>query len=170
MLYISQESRHYHKDTCPLCVLKVTTKCKRFWNCCITQMKHQKSFSTIWEALSFQNSCYHFRYEHVYIKLCMEGNIYENAHRHLMRYFSSIDTPESFTSQRFKQLTMSDEVVSGGTPSYSASLLNTVCRIYSNGSKCANCELQILQIGVQITCPFNQNRMTMIYVSKWHYV
>ena len=37
---------------------------------------------------------------------------------------------------------MSDEVVPGGTPSNSTSLLNTVCRIYSNGSKCANCELQ----------------------------
>ena len=41
MLYISQESRYYN-DTCPLCVLKVTTKCRRFWNCCITRMKHQK--------------------------------------------------------------------------------------------------------------------------------
>ena len=32
--------------------------------------------------------------------------------------------------------------MSEGTPSSSASLLNTVCRIYSNGSKCTNCELQ----------------------------
>ena len=99
VLYISQESHHYYKDTCPLCVLKVTIKCRRFWNCCITRMKHQKSFSTIQEVVSFQNSCYHFRYERAYIELCIEGNICENARQHVMRYFSSIDTPESFTSQ-----------------------------------------------------------------------
>ena len=67
VLYISQESRCYYKDTCLLCVLKVTTKCRTFWNCCITRIKLQKSFSTIWEAVSFQNSCYHFKYEHAYI-------------------------------------------------------------------------------------------------------
>ena len=72
----------------------------------------------------------------------MEGNIFETVHRHAIRYFSSIDIAEAFTSQRFKQLSMSDEVVSKLNLSHCIALLNTICRIGNNGAKCANCEMQ----------------------------
>ena len=72
----------------------------------------------------------------------MEGNIFENVHRHAIRYFLSIDVAEAFTSQRFKQLSMSDEVVSKLNLSHCIALLNTICRIGNNGAKCANCEMQ----------------------------
>ena len=71
----------------------------------------------------------------------MEGNLFETACRHMVRCFSNIDIPEPFTSQWFKQITMSDKLVSCAT-SHSVLLLNTICRTHLNGSKCANCEMQ----------------------------
>ena len=59
----------------------------------------------------------------------MEGNIFENVHRHAIRYFSSIDVAEAFTSQRFKQSSMSDEVVSKLNPSHCIALLNTIVEL-----------------------------------------
>ena len=52
------------------------------------------------------------------------------------------DTPESFTSQRLKQLTLSDKMVDKLVPYDSVSLLNPVCRPSGNGAKCAHCEMQ----------------------------
>ena len=74
-------------------------------------MKICRSFKSLSEARRFATDCFHFKYECAYIELCQEGNVYENARCHAMRYFSSIDTPESFTSQRLKQLTLSDKMV-----------------------------------------------------------
>ena len=135
VFYISPEGRQYYKDMCPMCIFKVERKCNRFWNCCIQCMKTQKFFNSVVEAVSFEDGCFHFQYECAYVKLCMEGNVYENARRHVMRYFFYIDKAEWFMSQQFKQL-------SRISPSHSALLLNTACRTESNGAKCANCEMQ----------------------------
>ena len=105
-------------------------------------MKSLRALSSISEAVSFANGCFHFQYEPAYVELCMEGNVFEQSRRHTMRYFSYINEAESFTSQRFKQLTLSDEITSNATPSNCASLLNTSCRIELNGSKCTNCDMQ----------------------------
>ena len=43
MSYIAEESKQYYKDTCPSCVLKVDKPCNKFWNCCITRMRHEKA-------------------------------------------------------------------------------------------------------------------------------
>ena len=59
----------------------------------------------------------------------------------MMRYFVNIDVPEPFTSQRFKQLSVSDKVVSSSKASPSVALLNTACKTHSNGLRCANCEM-----------------------------
>ena len=83
-------------------------------------MQHQKAFATIQQAVSFASECFHFKYECAYIELCVEGNVYENAHHHMMRYFANIDVPEPFTSQHFKQLSMLDKVVSNGKASQSS--------------------------------------------------
>ena len=104
-------------------------------------MRHQKAFATIQQAASFTSECFHFKYERACIELCVEGNVYENAHRHLMRYFANIDMPEPFTSQCFKQLSMLNKVVSSGKASPSVALLNTACKTHSNGLRCANCEM-----------------------------
>ena len=141
MSYIAKESKQYYKDMCPSCVLKVDKPCNRFWNCCITRMQHQKAFATIQQAASFASECFYFKYKCAYIELCVEGNVYENACRHMMRYFANIDMPEPFTSQCFKQLSMSDKVVLSGKASPSVALLNTTCKTHSNGLRCANCEM-----------------------------
>ena len=117
-------------------------------------MSVQQAFNMVNEAVSFENNCFHFQYERAYVKLCMEGNLFETAHRHIVRYFSNTDIPKPFMSQWFKQITMSDELVSCAT-SHSVSLLNTVCRTHLNGSKCANCKM--MRIEVAITFPFIQN-------------
>ena len=57
-------------------------------------MQHQKAFATVQQAASFASECFHFKYKHAYIELCAEGNVYENAHCHMMRYFANIDVPE----------------------------------------------------------------------------
>ena len=63
VLYISSKSRQYYKDTCPLCMSKADKMCNRFWHCCITRMRHQKAFTTVREAISFANNCFHFQYK-----------------------------------------------------------------------------------------------------------
>ena len=105
-------------------------------------MKLRKEFKTITQAYDFVSNCFHFKYERAYIELCMEGNVYENSRRHAMRYFLNIDRSESLTSQRLKQISMSNKVVDGLLPSSSVALLNPVCRPLFNGAKCANCEMQ----------------------------
>ena len=105
-------------------------------------MKIRRSFKSLSEACQFATDCFHFKYEHAYIELCQEGNVYENARRHAMRYFSSIDTPESFTSQQLKQSTLSNKMVDKLIPYDSVSLLNPICRPSGNGAKCAHCEMQ----------------------------
>ena len=98
VFYISPEGRQYYKDMCPMCIFKVGRKCNRFWNCCIQHMKTQKCFNSVEEAVSFEDGCFHFQYEHAYIELCMEGNVYENARCHVMRYIFYINKAESFMS------------------------------------------------------------------------
>ena len=90
-------------------------------------MVNQKVFMNVSKAVSFENNCFHFQYEHAYVELCMEGNVFENSRRHIIRYFSDIDRAESFTSQWLKQVALSDKQVEELKPSYSAALLNTVC-------------------------------------------
>ena len=105
-------------------------------------MKLRKEFKTITQAYDFVSNSFHFKYEHVYIELCMEGNVYENSSRHPMRYFLNIDHSKSLTSQRLKQISMSNKVVDSLLPSSSVALLNPVCRPLFNGAKCTNCEMQ----------------------------
>ena len=109
--------------------------CVGFLKCCIVSMKICRSFKSLSEAHRFATDCFHFKYEHAHIELCQEGNVYENARHYAMRYFSSIDTPESFTSQRLKQLTLSDKMVDKIIPYGSMSLLNPICRPSGNGAK-----------------------------------
>ena len=96
--YISNESRHYYQSTCIQCVMKIGKSCHQFWNCCIIRMKLGKAFTTVKQALSFVTQCFHFKYELAYIEFCMEGNVYDNSHRHAIRYFLNIDHPEPLTS------------------------------------------------------------------------
>ena len=142
VLYISNESRCYYQATCPQCVLSIEKSCHRFLNCCILRMRLQKAFTTVKQALSFATQCFHFKYECAYIELCIEGNVYENSHCHATRYFLNIDHPESLTSQRLKQLSMSNEIVDKLLLSATVTLLNPVCKPHSNGAKCENCEMQ----------------------------
>ena len=140
--YISAQTRAYYRAVCPHCVLQVGELCRCFWKCCIVSMKIRRSFKSLSEARRFATDCFHFKYELAYIELCQEGNVYENVRCHAMRYFSSIDTPESFTSQRLKQLTLSNKMLDKLVPYDSMSLLNPVCRLSVNGAKCAHCEMQ----------------------------
>ena len=105
-------------------------------------MKICRSFKYLSKPCWFATDCFHFKYKCAYIELCLEGNVYENARRHAMRYFSSIGTPESFTFQWLKQLTLSDKMVDKLIPYESVSLLNTICRLSGKGAKCAHCEMQ----------------------------
>ena len=59
-----------------------------------------------------------------------------------MHYFDNIDKAEDFTSQRFKMISLSDAQVRNSCMSYESSMLNTLCKTYSNGSRCANCEMK----------------------------
>ena len=76
--YVSNESRQYYKDTCPMCVFEIGKCCRRFWNCCIIRMRNDNCFKNVKQAASFAKGCFHFHYERSYIELCMEGNIFEN--------------------------------------------------------------------------------------------
>ena len=142
VLYISREARQYYQAVCPKCVMKIGSSCHRFWKCYILTMKLRKEFKTITQAYDFVSNCFHFKYERAYIELCMEGNVYENSCCHAMRYFLNIDRSESLTSQRLKQISMSNKVVDSLLPSSSVALLNPVCRPLFNGAKCTNCEMQ----------------------------
>ena len=57
-----------------------------------------------------------------------------------MRYFDNIDKAEDFTSQRFKTISLSDAQVRNLC--YESSMLNTMCKTYSNGSRCVNCKMK----------------------------
>ena len=59
-----------------------------------------------------------------------------------MCYFDNIDKAEDFTSQRFKMITLSDAQVRNSCMSYESSMLNTMCKTYSNGSRCLNCKMK----------------------------
>ena len=133
-------------------------------------MRHQKVFTTVREAISFANNCFHFQYERAYVELCIEGNVNKNSRLHIVRYFSNIYVPEAFTSQRFKQLTMSDKVVSECIPTPGVALLNTMCKAYLNGSKCSNCEMQENVNRGTNYVPLRHDQTMIICVSKWHYI
>ena len=140
--YISKDSRQYFKDTCPLCVIKVEKKCNLFWGCCLVVMRLQKSLKCMTALGDFVSNCYHFKYERSNIDFCIEGNLFENSRPHVMRYFDNIDKAEDFTSQRFKTISLSDAQRRNSCMSYESSMLNTVCKTYSNGSRCVNCDMK----------------------------
>ena len=59
-----------------------------------------------------------------------------------MHYFDNIDKAQDFTSQRFKMISLSDAQVRNLCMLYESSMLNTVCKTYSNGSRCVNCKMK----------------------------
>ena len=146
VLYISKVSREYYRATCPSCALKISSQQQfnRFWGCCIAKMQSQRAFYNLNQALGFVYHCYHFQCKRSYINFCVEGNLFENSRRHVMRYFNNIDRLEDFTSQCFKTITLSDHQVRISKHSCEASMMNTICKSHSNGLCCPNCDLQDL--------------------------
>ena len=59
-----------------------------------------------------------------------------------MHYFNNIDKAEDFTLQRFKMISLSDAQVRNSCMSYESLMLNTMCKTYSNGSRCVNCKMK----------------------------
>ena len=85
--------------TCLICVFKIAKLCNRQFSgkCCIWGMKKDHIFINVEEALAFCLNCYHFSYERSYLDFCIEGNIFENALRHGIRYVNLINHGDDFT-------------------------------------------------------------------------
>ena len=97
---LKQSSRNYYAATCPICMFKISSCCYRTSDvCCVKGMRKRLQFSSMDEADAFVQNCYHFNYERSYLNLCIKGNLFENACRHVIRYFYLIDRTEDFVTQ-----------------------------------------------------------------------
>ena len=72
--------------------LCIKNKCSggTFFKCCREEMKMRKSFRDVNEAADFLKTCKHFVYKRSYLDFSLEGNLFENAMQHAIRYFSNI--------------------------------------------------------------------------------
>ena len=140
----------YLTSTCPICIYKTTKSCgKNEDDCCIKRMETRDGFVNLYEAVHFSTNCYHCLYEPHYINFCIEGNLFENAMRHIIRYFNFINRSDYFTSQRLMMVNLNLKYVksvsiSGGGVNNVSDLpyLNAICESSTNGVRCANCEMQ----------------------------
>ena len=83
------------------------------------------------EADGLIRNSYHFNYERSYLNLCMEGNLFENAQRHTIRYFNLINHREDFTTQQFKTLKLNDNYMKRcfrNEVSSDIAMLNMICK------------------------------------------
>ena len=147
-------SKRYLSLTCPICIFKIAKSCSRQFSgdCCIWGMKKDHIFTNVEEASAFCLNCYHFSYERSYLDFCIEGNIFENALRHGIRYFNLINHGDDFTSQRFGVLNLNTRYVAEAirnsihdTHNADFSMMNVICKSFSNGTRCANCEMQSIE-------------------------
>ena len=144
--HLSQSSRDYYSDMCPVCVFKLNRPCYRTSDaCCIKGMKKRLRCSSLDEADALIRNCYHFNYKRSYLNLCMEGNLFENAHRHVIKYFNLINCTEDFMTQQFKTLKLSENYVKKcflNEVSSDIAMLNTISKSHANGAHCLNCKMQ----------------------------
>ena len=88
---LTESTLTYLTSTCPICVFMITKSCgKNEDDCCIKRMEDRDGFVNLQEAVDFSTNCYHFLYERHYINFCIEGNLFENGMRHIIRYFNSL--------------------------------------------------------------------------------
>ena len=109
---MNDEVKQYLSVTCAIYILRIGQKCKRE-DCHIRAMMKRKRFLKPSDALGFMTQCYHFAYERSYLDFCLEGNIFENALRHLIRYFNFINCQNDTMAQRFKVLNTNNRYVKG---------------------------------------------------------
>ena len=86
------------------------------------------------------------------LRFCIEGNIFENAVRHGIRYFNLINCGDDFTSQRFVVLNLNTIYMAKAihnsihdTHNGDFSMMNVICKSFSNGMRCANCDMQSIE-------------------------
>ena len=137
----------YLRLTCAYCTMRIEKTCDRGSACCIRKMESNEWCNTITDASTFVKKCRHFEFERAFIYFVMEGNPFENAHRHMERYFEYIDKRQDLTTQRLK-LAGKLSVVKEG--SFVDGLMFNVCKSSDNGTRCWACERQSKDsIGVQ---------------------
>ena len=133
----------YLTSTCPICAFKISKSCgKNEDDCCIKRMENRDGFVNLQEAVDFSTNCYDFLYERHYIYFCIEGNLFENALRHIIRYFNFINHSDDFTSQRLMMVNLNLKyvksiVVNGGGISVNNAsdlpYLHAICKSSANG-------------------------------------
>ena len=143
---LKQSCRNYYSTTCPICMFKISGCCYRTSGvCCVKGMRKRLQLSSMDEADAFVQNCYHFNYERSYLNLCIEGNLFENAFRHTIRYFNLIDRTKDFMTQRFKTLKLNKKYVKKcfrKEISSNMAMMNTIYTLHTNGAHCPNWEMQ----------------------------
>ena len=144
----NQDTKAYLKLTCAHCALYIDRVCGNDGDkCCIRKMENGEWCTKVTDAWNFAKSCRHFKFEKTFIDFVLEGNPFENAHRHMERYFEYIDKHQDLSTQRLK-LAGKLMVVDNGE--FKDGIMSNVCASSDNGTRCWACERQPKNlVGVQ---------------------
>ena len=108
-------------------------------------MKNRKLFKDIDEAADFLTRCRHFKYERAYLNFSLEGNLFENAIRHSIHYFASIDRRYDACVQNLNYVQLMTQLVKEADDKPLTNALckvGIICRSSFNGARCSMCEMQ----------------------------
>ena len=110
-------------------------------------MKNRKLFKDIDEAGDFLTMCRHFKYERPYLNFSLEGNLFENAIHHSIRYFASINRRYNACVQNLNYVQLMTQWVKSicddDKPLTNALCkVGIICRSSFNGARCSMCEMQ----------------------------
>ena len=142
----SEEVREYLSLTC-----LEDKKCSdvAFIPCCIEKIKNRKLFKDIDEAADFLTMCRHFKYERAYFKnFSLEGNLFENAIRHSICYFASINHQYDACVQNLNYVQLMTQWVKKSICDDDKPLTNALCKVCIicrssfSGARCSMCEMQ----------------------------
>ena len=96
----------------------------------------------------FLTTCRHFKYKQAYFNFSLEGNLFENAIRHSIRYFASINHRYDACVQNLNYMQLMTQWVKKGICGDNKPLTNALCKVgiicrsSFNGPHCSMCEMQ----------------------------
>ena len=144
----NQDTKAYLKLTCAHCALYIDRVCGNDGDkCCIRKMENGEWCTKVTDAWNFAKSCRHFKFEKTFIDFVLEGNPFENAHRHMERYFEYIDKRQDLSTQRLK---LAGKLMAVDNGEFEDGIMSNVCASSDNGTRCWACERQPKNlVGVQ---------------------
>ena len=133
----NEMTKAYLKLTCAYCAIRIERPCDDTIRCCIRKMEDGEWCTTVTDAWTFAKTCRHFNFEKTFIDFVLEGNPFENLHRHTERYFEYIDKRQDLTTQCLK---LAGRMVKEG--GFEDGIMSNVCKYSDNGTRCWACERQ----------------------------